>query len=480
MSGPGARFTLPGVRGAGRGLVLATALAACDAPADREPAPGPGPASADTQGIASETPGDSGWTLLGRLPRGAEEVTLTFGPRAVHALWVAETAAGRALFQAALPGGATDTLLAGWATLRSPRLAASNAHGFVAAIVGSPSRSDEPSVRAATVREGPLPRALSGDIDPTGPAAVVVDREDAAIFAWPTGAGTRIAFGMTPEHAPFEIPFCCDADLALAVDGDGSIVLAGAVEGEGLSTMTVLPADDGAFDVPDSRAAATADGGARYVLAGPPGEGSVYVVYCGGTATCDGVRAWRHGARPNEPAIYLAPVPGRVTALAAAATDDGRLWGAWTDTDSVRAVRTARAGAPRAGGRVAAPLPAPGAPPLALAAAAADGALRVIVAGREGDAVAIRERLLLPGLTVMPPALPPPLDVDARLRLVVEDAGEPVAGARVRALGAEATTDARGAVELPLAAGVRTDTLPVHVEAPGYTPLETLFHAERP
>ena len=92
----------------------------------------------------------------------------------------------------------------------------------------------------------------------------------------------------------------------------------------------------------------------------------------------------------------------------------------------------------------------------------------------------LRERRLLPGLTVMPPAMAPPLDVDARLRLVVEDAGEPVAGAVVRALGTEATTDARGAVELPLPAGVRTDTLAVHVEAPGYAPLHVLFHAERP
>lgn len=488
-------------------LLLALSAAACgrgEPAVGRQPA-GDSATAAEAAGIgggdtlpdavaeaADRTPTGDGWTLLRRLPDPTGEIALLLDADAgAHAAWIGTTAEGRVLVHAALSAtGAerVDTLVRGWGALETPRLL-SGPDGVLVLFAGDSAAGGRP-VRLYAVRTGTgglpgPPRVVTAARDRIGPITTVFDREGSPVIAWPTAQESRLAFGLEPLRPPTPVPGCCGSALALARDADGSIVLAGAADGvadrpPGLETMSVLPADDASFEVPSSSPAAGVDGEGGFTVTGLHRAPGVYVIYCGGAERCEAMRVWRHGATPEEAPATLARATA-VRLVAAAPTRDDRLWVAWIGENSAYAVRTRGQGdVSSSGPAIPIPLPRPVVAPVALALAAQEGALDVVLAGREPDGLALWRRRVLPALSVTPPAMPPPLDQDAVLQLVIDDAGDPVAGARVRALGHVMTTDERGVVELPLPAGLRTDTLEVVVEARGYAPLNVTFHGSRP
>ena len=501
----------PGVRRRGElppaALLLALSAAACgrgEPAVDRQPVGDPATAAeavgtgggdalpAAVAEAADPAPAGDGWTLLHRLPDPTGEIALLLdGDAGAHAAWIGATAEGRVLVHATLSTtGAerVDTLLRGWAALDTPRLLA-GADGVLVLFAGDSAAAGRPvrlyATRAGTGGLPGPPGVVSAAQDRIGPITTVLDREGSPVIAWPTAQESRLAFGLEPLRPPTPVPGCCGHGLALARDADGSIVLAGAVDGAGgrppgLETMSILPADDASFEVPSSSPAAGSGGEGGFAATGLHRAPGVFVIYCGGAERCEAMRVWRHGATPGEAPAILART-ATVRLVAAAPTRDDRLWAAWVGEDSVHAVRTrARGDVSSPGPVIPFPLPRSVVDPVALALAAQEGALDLVLAGREPDGLTLWRRRVLPALSVTPPAMPPPLDQDAVLQLAVDDAGDPVAGALVRALGHTMTTDARGVVGLPMPAGLRTDTLEVAVEAQGYAPLHVTFHGSRP
>jgi hypothetical protein len=189
----------------------------------------------------------------------------------------------------------------------------------------------------------------------------------------------------------------------------------------------------------------------RTPLAARPG-GGLYVAYPTGHPTQDRVRLWRVGAA-------TAPVVGRPRgsgspAVAVAATEDGRLWVAWTkgfgDPDVL--ARRSNEGATRFGATVNAGHPSDAAEAYKLDASAAGGALDLLGnfnIDASAEAVTSHRRIL-PGLTLAADPGRLRRGRETRVRFTVSDAGDPVRGARVAARGTAGATDGRGRVTLTL------------------------------
>lgn len=457
----------------------------------RAPAPSTVAGDSVAEGAGTTSEQGSGWTPVARLPAETAELSLALGrDGGAHALWVDTVAEGTRLFHAfAPPSGAAriDTLARRWSSLENPLLLPSRS-GVLALFAGDSSGAGSPD-RVHAVELGPLGTpswlgVVTAANGRTGRLAGVIDAEGSPVLAWVADGEARLAFGLTPRRPPSPVPGCCSAGVELALDADGELALLGIGRGDdgpSLRTMTVLPADDALFRVPGSTFAAGEPAGRRYAITGLRDAPGVYVAYCAGSERCEGVDVWLHGAADGEPPVRVGEAAPDSALLAVAPGPDGRLWVAWTGGRTVHVVRARPDGAEVTNGpRIDLDLPASGGSPFALRGAVQQGPLRLLLATRTDAGLRLWTRQVRPALSVTPPAMPPPLDRDAVLRLVVAEGGEPIAGAVVRALGQEVRTDARGVAELPLAAGVRTDTLEVDVVAAGYEPHHVVFHGERP
>lgn len=442
-------------------------------------------------GSESGTPdAESGWSPVAWLHEQSAELSLAVGPDGgVHALWTAQGTEGTtALHVLAPPSGAAriDTLARSWSSLEAPLLLPFGS-GVLALFVGDSSGTGSPerihAAELAPTETSSWLGVVTAASGRTGRLAGAIDAEGSPVLAWAADGEARLAFGLTPRRPPTPVPGCCSAAVELAVDADGELALLGIGTGDGgpsLRTMTVLPADDALFRVPGSTFAASDPAGRRFAITGLRGVPGVYVAYCAGAERCEGVDVWLHGAADGEPPVRVGEASDSAL-VAVAPGPDGRLWVAWTSGGTVHVVRARPDGAEVTHGpRIDLDLPASAGTPFALKGAARDGPLRLLLATRTDAGLRLWTHQVHPALSVTPPALPPPLDQNAVLHLMVEEGGEPIAGAVVRVLGQEVRTDVRGVAELPLAAGVRTDTLEVDVAAAGYAPLHVVFHGERP
>lgn len=187
-------------------------------------------------------------------------------------------------------------------------------------------------------------------------------------------------------------------------------------------------------------------------------QGGTFTAYCVGTGTyCDRIVLWR-----TDTDRHLT-IPGTKDAEQATlgVTPDGRIWAAWTKGGRLHAVRS-NPQATRFGAVVDA-----GSAGASVRRFAIDGAL-----GR-GDLVAnntnaLRHRQVLPGLSVSVTPKKVTLGRKARVTFTVLDAGAPVRGAKVKALGSSCTTNAKGKCRVRFA-GKKTKP-GVKATRSGYTP----------
>lgn len=163
-------------------------------------------------------------------------------------------------------------------------------------------------------------------------------------------------------------------------------------------------------------------------------QGGTFTAYCVGAGTyCSRIVLWR-----TDTDRHLT-IPGTKDAEQAAlgVTPDGRVWAAWTKKGRVLVARS-NPQVTRFGAVVEAGSTGATAHRMAIDGASGRGDLLV----NDGDAV--HHRQVLAGLSVSPAPAKVRLGRRSRVTFTVLDAGAPVRGARVKALGGHCTTNAKG------------------------------------
>jgi hypothetical protein len=276
----------------------------------------------------------------------------------------------------------------------------------------------------------------------------------------------------SPDWTSSPIGLCCSYYANLARDRESGAIWtawysnASGAANAGVFTQRVWPLPLGArTKAPDSSEGASAsDPDQTIAMAGRIG-GEVWAAYLVGYAPAEQIALWRLGS--NERLIIRANDPD---APSLAAAPGGRLWLSWYDRGSktVKAVRTNRA--VTRFGRVQT-FPIPGGSDGAVwttTGVGGGGPLDLVVNAQRGFGDShIWHRRVLPGLTV--DVRPARID-RGRVTIEVSDAGEAVAGARVRLLGDTVTTNARGEATVTVARSTRDGRYKVTATKAGYAP----------
>jgi hypothetical protein len=284
-------------------------------------------------------------------------------------------------------------------------------------------------------------------------------KDGTPVSAWGTTFGTRAHVGTDPAVADVTLQTpCCGyhADVAAADAPDQAVVVwySNATGANGLFAQAVsaagavgqkqlLPGSVTGNDslAPDGRVVAVARAG-----------GGTYVGYGAGYPTYKTVNLWRFGS--PRPAVAIPA--DRAEDVGVAPGDDGRLWLLWHVRETIYATRTNRA-ATRAGAVVAVK-PPPGASTIwKLSGDGSLGPLDLLASASTPGSLAAWHTQVLPRLQLAATG-------GKVLRFRVSDAGDPVAGAKVKVGGRTLTTDAAGVARVDLPRGRLSAT----ASAPGY------------
>jgi hypothetical protein len=235
---------------------------------------------------------------------------------------------------------------------------------------------------------------------------------------------------------------CCGywPDVAFEANGNGYVAWYSNVEGEvGTYVQQVTPTLGTKQLVPESSTAGKAIAPSQRTPIVARTGGGVYVAYCSGYPTCMRVLVWKVGSTtPTEIATGT-----DIESVTMSATPDGRLWVLWEDASasSLYASPTddtaAEPGAP-------VPFAAPAGTDTVwhLTGAATDATVDVLasvtVRTPTASELATWHTQVLPGLAVAVKS------TKGRAAYTVTDAGEPVAGAKIKAGRKTLTTDKVG------------------------------------
>ena len=398
------------------------------------------------------------------------------GPNTEDLLHTAISAGGRV--------GATAPIATGWSGIGNPALV--TAPGGIRVFFGGirTTNSGEPNqeLNTALSANGGASWALQvGSVVPIGaqaygyPVSAAVLPDGTPLEAWAGTLGTWVHASLSPStpNWDYQAPLgLYGYDAAIAADAAGKATLAWYSSATG--HLGVFAQDVAADGSPiGSPANMPGTGNMRVGMTGRTplvarSGGGFYVAYATGYPALNRVRLWRVGggapvvAKTNRTASSTATV---------AADAKGRLWVAWTNTvgssPHVFARRSNRA-ASVLGAVVDAGRPSGAASIFRLDASATGTALDVFGNTSIGvsSTTATWYRRVLPGLTLL--ATPTKLHrgKTSRVTFKVLDAGDPVAGARVRAGGKAGTTNAKGKVTLTIVG--RNRSVGATVTAKGY------------
>jgi hypothetical protein len=362
--------------------------------------------------------------------------------------------------------GATTPIVTGWAGILDAALTPvpGGIRAFWGGIRTTESLEPNRELNSALSVDGGATWALQvGSVAPAGAQVYASDVSAATrstpLQAWSGTLGTWVHAGITPAtpNHDYQAPLGSYGNFpGIAADANGRAVMAWFSSATG--HVGVLVQDVGADGSPIG-SATTMPGTqvmvgngtvTRTPIVARPNGGGFYVAYPVGYPSPTQVRLWRAGADTSR---LIARAVGN-PAVAIAPDADGRLWVAWsqgTFGEKRILVKRSNRSATRFGATVDAGAFKGTSSVSALDAAATSGALDVLalfgVGSESGGSTYVRR--VLPGLTLKakPSSLP------ARSRKVtfrVTDAGDPVAGARVKAGGRTDRTDAEGRATLTL------------------------------
>lgn len=426
------------------------------------------------------------WTQVSDFPAGAayprgksiDEPTIGRLGSALQVVWPGQQSPQTSSYATAVigPDGSVvapaRTILSGWATLsRNPRLISVGGLQFLA-FSGVQSTDTTAPYTTGAEYAATSPDGLGWALSPGSMSASTsaysgygndaVDNAGVPVWVGNPGSVTGINWHQgvaATDPAPagsdgtFRLAGCCAYESAVARDqANGAVYAAfysnsGTPGENGIWTGQILPAQ-GTF----ARAAGSAvgsgsseesiDPGQRVALAARTG-GGVYVAYKLGYPRVSGIRIL------NVATGAALDVPGsaRASRIALAADAGGRLWIAWVSGGTVKVAHTNPAlTVVGAAGRLGAP---PGSEEIWKVAADGNpsaGRVDVVVtSGTSAGRVNVWHAQALRTLTVQPPASTTP---GGTALITVTDAGDPVAGARVRLGSDSAITDAAGQARL--------------------------------
>jgi hypothetical protein len=365
--------------------------------------------------------------------------------RVLHVGWFD---AGYDVFQtpvsAAGTVGAAVPIVSGWASAGNPVLVAQGT-ALTAFWPGSPNLvtgNPQAGIDMATSADGGRtwavsPRAISSDGFASSPAAVAAG--GTFLQAFYRGSETVVHAGLDPA-VPAAGGYGSGTNQALAASTAGQAMVAWCTTG-GVFVQPVTPAT-GAPAGPASNMPATGycDAAARTQLVARVRGGFVIAAP---DATRHKVLVWPVGSRS---AATIAAGSSFKQQVAMTATPDGRLWAGWEDSDTGKAVfRRSNKTATKWGAEVPVTLP-PGRIFQLNLDARLDRVDAVIRTESDAGTVGLATDQIRPGLTLVATG-------GKTQSFRVLDAGDPIAGAKVKVAGRSLTTNAKGRATADLKAG---------------------------
>jgi hypothetical protein len=352
-----------------------------------------------------------------------------------------------------IPVGAKNAAVGNFDTIGNPDLVVS-ADGSLRVFFGGLGTAPNNSLNTATapptgvgwtLQPGKAAQDTSAYASPSGAGTT---KNGTPVSAWGTTFGTRAHFGTDPTDPDVTVQTdCCGyyPDVAPADAANQAVVawFSNAKGAAGLFAQTIsasgpvgakvfLPgsATGDSSIAPDQRIGITARVG-----------GGAYVAYGAGYPTFKSVNLWRFGsAKP----VFSIPAEGAQDVNIAAAPA-GRLWLMWHQDASIYATRTNRAAT-----RVGAPVlvkPPPGTDTVwKVSGEGSVGPLDLLANVSSPGSTATWHTQVLPRLSLTATG-------GKILRFRVTDAGDPVAGAKVRIGSRTLTTDSAGRAQVDLPKG---------------------------
>jgi hypothetical protein len=380
------------------------------------------------------------------------------------------------------------TLIASrWAALSNPALALGP--GGVRALFGGirTSNANEPNddLNTATSADGgnswtlQIGNASDGPSAYASPVAATALANLTPVSAWGSSAGTFTAVGTAPGpvydlQGQLGGDFGYDPGLVTSSEGVPYVAWASNATGRSGVWAQQLQAN-GTPATPPQLMPGLLAGGFNQQLQRTPlaarAGGGVYIAYPGGYPASTRVVLWRVGDATSR---VIAQAPGDHHATVSA-TGDGRLWVVWTDEHGrVYASRSNRS-AKTFGAVASTGVPGRGSTYSLDASAGPDGGIDIFALTDAGHAATFQTHLL-PGLTIR--ATPNRLRRDHATAVTfrVLDAGDPIRGATVSALGRSARTAANGRVTMTLRP---RRGFTARVTRVGYTPGTIAVHLAR-
>jgi hypothetical protein len=240
----------------------------------------------------------------------------------------------------------------------------------------------------------------------------------------------------------FDVPECCAYDMAVASDGVNAWASwygnGGSGGNEGTLVRQIHPTLGPIQQAPQSVSGGDSLGTSQAVAMVSTSNG-VFLAYLKGYPTAKAVVLWKLGTS------IVKTVPGSEGAshVAMGAGPGGRLWLAWdTPSDDIRAVRTSTSGLKFGAVR---DVSTPG----------SSTVYGVNIEGSSGtadivfnDATRIWHTQVIPGLTLKASPSKWNGDKAVEVKFKVTDAGQAIAGAKVKALGETCTTAANGVCKI--------------------------------
>lgn len=427
----------------------------------------------------------SHWSRVTSTPGGStEEVSSAWTPDGtLHVVWAPAGEPGSLFATTVSPTGGVGSaspIASGWAAIGNPSIARQPAGAVAVAAAAQRSTSSTDLIQNqafwTSADSGAhwslYPSDIAFGSGAADPVSLVFGPDGVSPWTtWATSAGVWLHHGTDPTVPNVNLAQaagwnCCGYDPGIAYDPAGnSLVVAwysNATGHGGLAVQAINPLSGSPLGSPQLLPGSSSQQpGERTEIAARQG-GGLYLADAGGAAATRAL-VWRFGA-PH--AVTVGSNSGGVADVGVAADPSGRLWAFWVTSPGGTSVLHARRSNPSVtmwGAEVTTPAPAGEINTWKLDGAAQTGRLDLLGLFSIGSSTATWLRQVLPGLSLSARS-----GHSGKLTVTVTDAGQPVAGATVRAGGASAKTNHAGIAHLRVG-GRRPRTVTIVASKAGYT-----------